>query len=158
MDGYRTAQVCLNGHTITSSLESSREMSARFCSLCGQATISECPNCNARIRGYYHVDGVFGFDSYTPPRYCHECGSAFQWTKGKIAAAKDLADELNLPEAERLDLKAAIDDLSSDTPRTELAVHRFKRIIGKVGQGAADSIRAIVVDIASEAVKKALLP
>ena len=61
-----------------------------------------------------------------------------------------------LTDDERDTLKNSIDDLSSDSPRTELAAHRFKRILGKVSRSAAPVLRSIVIDVASEATKKLL--
>ena len=157
MSTYLTAEVCLNGHATTDRLERSPELSARFCAKCGKATITVCQNCNAGIRGEYYVEGGFVVRRYKPPGYCHECGSPFPWTGAKIAAAKDLADELDeLTENDRNTLKKSIDDLSSDSPRTEVAVHRFKRIMNQVGESTVPVIRSLVVDIASETAKKLL--
>lgn len=112
-----------------------------------------------RIPGDYHIEGGVGaIARYSRPSFCYQCGNPFPWTQARIAAAKDLADELDLPETERETLKSTIDDLSSDTPRTEVGVLRFKTIIGMVKDGAADAMRSVIVDVASEAVKKMLMP
>ena len=156
-DGYRTAQVCLHGHTTTDALELSPEMAAPYCQDCGQPTICACQNCSAGIRGDYHVEGVFAVSEYSPPSFCHQCGAPFPWTSARISAAKELADEFDdLTSGDRETLKGAIDDLSSDTPRTEIAAHRYRSIISKVGKGAAASMRAIVIEIATEATKRVL--
>ena len=151
---YRTAQVCLNGHTATDRLEESPESAERYCSMCGSPTISACPSCDAGIRGDYHVPGVaaIGF-KYSPPNHCYNCGSPFPWTTAKIAAAKEMADELDLSDQDRETLKGAIVDLSTDSPKTELAAHRFNRI-AKAGKGVAEFLRPIVVDLATDAAKK----
>ncbi|UTW51906.1 DUF2321 domain-containing protein [bacterium SCSIO 12827] len=157
MGTYRTAQVCMNGHSATSSLETSPELAEKFCSDCGAETISTCPSCQAKIRGDYHVPGVFGMGGYTPPNFCHECGTAFPWARAKIDAAKELADELDeLSDDEKEKLKSTIDDLVVAGPKTEVAALRYKKLVGKVGMATASALRSILVDVASEAAKKLL--
>lgn len=157
MGTYRTAQVCLNGHSVTSSLEISPELAEKFCSDCGVETISTCPNCQAKIRGYYEVPGVFSMGGYTPPNFCHGCGTAFPWARAKIDAAKELADELDeLSDDEKEKLKSTIDDLVVAGPKTEVAALRYKKLVGKVGGATASALRSILVDVASEAAKKLL--
>lgn len=154
---YRTAQVCLNGHTATNNLEQSPEMAQAYCSRCGKPTISECPRCGTNIRGYYYIEGVFGGSPYNPPKFCFNCGEAFPWTAAKIEAARELANELDeLSTGERQVLRSVIDDLSSDTPKTELAAHRFKRIAEKLGDGAKKALTAVVMQVATEAAKRAI--
>ncbi len=158
MDGFLTAQICVNGHMITSSLETSPELSARFCDRCGAETISECPQCRASIRGYFHVDGVVSLNETRVRAFCHECGNPYPWTEAKLSAAREMADELDeLSEEEKEQLKGTLDDLVRDTPRTEVAATRFKKLMAKVGKGAAKAMRDIVVDILSETAKKLIL-
>jgi hypothetical protein len=79
---YETALICLNGHVITTGLESSPEMYAKHCDRCGRETISECPHCHAKIRGHYHPKGGIGLISdYVLPKFCHECGKPYPWTE-----------------------------------------------------------------------------
>ena len=55
----------------------------------------------------------------------------------------------------RLDqLSKSIDDLITDSPRTELAATRFKKILLKVGEPAALALRELIVDIVSSTAKK----
>jgi len=88
MGQYHTAQVCLEGHPVTDSIERSPELMQEHCSKCGNPTITQCPRCQAAIRGDYDVPGVcaIGFP-YEPPSYCHACGAAFPWTEARIRAA-----------------------------------------------------------------------
>lgn len=79
----------------------------------------------------------------------------FPWTETALKAAKEYADELNLSSEEATALKSTFDDLASDSPRTELAVHKFKRFLQKIGPVAGDALKTIVVNFATEAVKKA---
>jgi hypothetical protein len=155
---YDVAQVCRNGHTITSMYASSPDLAKKYCPQCGEETITECPSCNQQIQGYYHVPGFFGVgEKYKPPAFCHNCGQPYPWTKGRLEAAKELAQEAeNLDEQEREQLARSLDDIIRDTPRTQVAANRFKRLMAKAGRGTAQAMREIVVDIATEAAKKAI--
>ncbi len=51
---YDTAQICINGHVINSMSKSHPEHNKKFCDKCGEPTITNCPKCNAPIRGHYH--------------------------------------------------------------------------------------------------------
>jgi len=83
---------------------------------------------------------------------------AFPWTQARIQAAKEYAAELEGLNAQELEqLSATIDDLTTSGPRTELAVTRFKRFMAKAGQAVGSGLYKIVVDVASEAAKKALI-
>jgi hypothetical protein len=69
-----------------------------------------------------------------------------------------MADELDeLSQEDRDRLKGTLDDLIRNTPQTEVAAIRFKKTLAKLGKEGAGAMRDIVVDIASEVAKKALL-
>lgn len=154
---FETAQICRNGHMVTSSVETSPELGSKFCAQCGVETITTCMSCNAKIRGHYYVEGVVSLMETPVPGFCHECGSAYPWTEAKLTAAKDLTDELDeLNEDEKTKLKGTLDDLVRDTPQTEVAAIRFKKVMAKVGGSAASAMRDIIVDVVSETAKKAL--
>ena len=97
---------------------------------------------------------------YTTIRsFCDECGKPYPWTEAKLKAAKELADLLdNLNPEERNLLKKSLDDIVRDTPQTTVAVTRFKKLVAKAGPVAADGFRKILVDVLSEAVRKAIWP
>ena len=156
---YETAQICLNGHVTTSGIETSPESAAPYCPQCGSKTITQCQHCQARIRGYYMVPGVIAVFEYHKPSFCHNCGNPFPWTEQALEAAKELAlEEHTLNPEERQQLADSLNDLVRDTPRTQLAATRFKRLIGKATSATASALRDIMVDIASETAKKAIFP
>lgn len=156
---HDVAQICLNGHVITSGLRLSPELAEDRCSKCGAETTSECPSCECAIRGYYSVPGVIAFNEYLRPAFCHRCGEPFPWTKSMLEAARELAmDEEVLSQDERKAWVASLDDLVVDTPRTQVAALRFKKYFAKAGAATAAAMREIIVEIASEAAKKALFP
>ena len=159
MGWYDTSQVCLNGHVITDNATSSPEFMQKYCSECGEPTIITCPECKTKIRGEYQVEGALTIRSSTPiaPLFCHECGKPYPWTLRKINAAKELGDELDdLSVDEKKKLKSSLDDLIIDTPKTEIAIVRFKKLMSKVGKESYGAMKAIIIDIVSESVRKAI--
>jgi hypothetical protein len=157
MGRYMNAAVCLNGHTATESTEN--HPPGKFCETCGMALITQCQKCHAFIRGYYHVDGVFDLASrYTPPAFCFNCGEAFPWTAARLAAAKDLADEIdNLSDDERSKIKEALEDITGDGPRAEVGATRLKKLLGTASNAVGKALWKASVEIATEAAKKIML-
>jgi len=149
---YQIAQICLNGHIVTS--DTSDRPGSNYCVQCGEQTTSACENCNAPIRGIEIAEYVI-LPLDHPPAFCYNCGNPYEWTRRQIEAAKDLADEVdNLPEAERERAKDSFVDLLSDNPRTKVAVVRIEKLIGRAGPVAGGAIKEIVTSIATDAAKK----
>jgi hypothetical protein len=157
---HDTAQVCLNGHVINDSYHTSPQFNKKFCDKCGEPTTTTCSICNEEIRGDYKAPGVFVFGEHAPPpNYCHNCGQSYPWTQRRLQTAKDLTDEFDeLDEDDRAKLKASLDDLVTESPKTELAGTRFKKIAGKLGKESALAIKSVITDILSETAKKMLFP
>jgi len=158
MGVYRTAEVCPNGHTSTSSVDQNPELSEKFCSECGEATITACPSCGSAIRGDYDVEGVvsIGF-SYEPPAFCHGCGQSFPWTSRKLDAAVELVEiDGSLSAEELADFRSELGYLVKDSPRTQVASVKFNGVMSKVGASIAGGVKEIVVGVLSEAAKKAI--
>jgi hypothetical protein len=155
---YDTAQICLNGHVNNRMTQMFPERDAKFCRECGAPTMTNCQSCNAPIRGEYHVPGVVVVgSSWSPPSYCHECGEPYPWVRSKLEAARELVDELeDLNTDEREKLRESLDDLVRDTPGTNVAAMRFKRIVAKCGSGVAEAFKEILVDVMSETAKKTI--
>lgn len=156
---YDVMQVCLNGHRITTTLKSSPQHRKEHCPDCGVATISKCQHCQADIQGFYHIPNVFGGPLPNVPAFCHGCGEPYPWTGARLKAAQELANEIEgLNAEERETLKASVDDLVHDTPRTSLAATRFKHLATKAGKGAAEAFKDILIGVISEAAKKLIWP
>ena len=158
MGTYRTAQVCPNGHVPTLSADTSPELGEKYCSRCGEVTITHCTSCNASIRGSYDVPGVISLkSSYEPPPFCFNCGNPFPWTDRKISGALELVKEgAELSSDEYQQFEEALRELTKDSPKMQVASVRFNRIMNKVGTSIASGVREIIVDVLSEAAKKAL--
>jgi hypothetical protein len=161
-----TLTYCLNGHYIALAnkvihvrsfhqMQVTAERASReqenlpaFCSKCGAKTVSACQHCNAEIALRYQGETV---------AYCGGCGKPFPWTEAALAAAKEYADELDeLTSSEKTNLKAAFDEMTTDTARTPLATGRFKKLMDKIAPAAATAITKIIVSVATEEVKKQL--
>lgn len=154
--GYDIAQICKNGHVTNSATKSRPENNQKSCMKCGEATITTCPECSTPIRG---IENAPGWQIYTTPAFCINCGNPFPWTQAKVQAARDLAQELDdLNEQDRIILQKSIDELVKDSPSTTVAATRFKKIMLKAGQGAASMFQEILVDVVSETAKKMLWP
>jgi hypothetical protein len=158
MGTYRVAQICPNGHVATTAVDVNPELRETFCSRCGEETLTSCPKCNAPIRGDYHVEGFFGFGGgYDAPAFCHNCGSRFPWTERKIAGAIELVEVgADFSPDEVQQFKADLTELTKDSPKSQAASVRFKKVMAKVGNSVASGVRDIVVDVLSEAAKKSL--
>jgi hypothetical protein len=153
-EGYDTAQICLNGHWISGSFHDFPQFRQAFCKECGAGTVTSCANCGAEIQGHYR--GSMS-TRHEVPSFCHACGKPYTWMTAKIHAAKAMADELEgLTDAERITLKANIDDIAANTPMTEVAAVRVKKLIPKVLSSGGEVLRKLVVEIASEAAAKVL--
>ncbi|BCK86523.1 hypothetical protein MIZ01_0285 [Sideroxyarcus emersonii] len=154
---YRIAEVCPNGHVSTDSADVHPELREAFCSRCGEATITACPSCHTNIRGDYQVGGIFISSEYEPPAFCFNCGSPFPWTERKISGAIELVKEGGrLTEGELSEFKDDLNEMTKGSPRVQAASARFKKVMSKVGTSVAGGVREIVVDVLSEAAKKAI--
>lgn len=154
---YETALICLNGHVLDTAIEGGPQ-AARRCPDCGAETTSTCPKCGEAIHGHLFVPGVLTVaDPYQPPSYCHNCGNAYPWTGLKLEALRELVAEMEgLSAAERERLSLSLDDLITETPKTEGAVMRLKKALTKAGPEVAAAAKRILLDIATETVRRRL--
>lgn len=157
---------------ITESAKMAPETARNFCQLCGSETHTTCLHCGYEIPGalwgrrggrpWAHEPRAINFllqHCTQPPAFCGSCGKPFPWTVYALDAVSDLADEIEgLEPAERALLKGAIPDLIHDTPRTEVAVARFKRFTAKAAPPVMEGLKQIIITIATEAVKHKLFP
>ena len=155
MGEYAVGMACLNGHKICGDAEGSPEFSEAFCSKCGAPTITACPSCEAKIRGFYRGEvSIIGWDL---PLHCHKCGKPYPWTERKAEALQEMIDELDgLSDEERERLKKSIPDIIADTPKSETAALRFKKAVAKVGQAGGKMLIDVLTNVATEAVKKSM--
>lgn len=152
------AQICMNGHLINSSHDASPELNKKHCPLDGEVTITECPHCQSKIAGRITYSNVFGSDDFEVPAFCIECGKAYPWTEKKIAAAKELAKELEgiTPDEVKV-LETSIGEISQNNPQAQVGATRIKKIMEKVTSTSGEVLRKVIVDVASATAKKVLL-
>lgn len=149
---YNVAQICENGHVVIAWLDAAPESGRKFCETCGAQTIEACKNCDADIPGTLKDTVVLSYDR---PSFCGECGASYPWMQSAIDELKSLTELAEgLKEEQRAQLRAAIDDLVVDTPRTKGAVAKVKLLAPKLGKEVWEAMRGILVDVATEAAKK----
>ena len=155
---FSRTQVCLKGHIITHHARNDPEFDKKFCSVCGQPTITSCPECGQPIQGYSDTDFHSREVINDPPSYCHACGKAFPWCLTKIEAAKELIEELeNVTDQEKEKVISGIPDIMGETPKTQLAATRLEKLLQKAQSTSGpivQALRAWSVDVASETAKK----
>ena len=91
------------------------------------------------------------------PEYCPNCGKPYPWTKAKLDALNemiDLVDELN--DDEKNELKKSGELISTDNPRSQIAVYKIKKYLTKVGNSLSGKLEELFIEIASETAIKAM--
>ncbi|KRL56636.1 DUF2321 domain-containing protein [Furfurilactobacillus rossiae] len=147
--------VCLNGHQIKDAMELSDSESG-FCNKCGQPLISSCPKCGHYIPGTTDYEGVISFFQEPVPKYCSNCGAPYPWTESVLKSATELIELTDLSQQDKDSFSKTIPDLVTDTPKTKVAIAKFKIFSAKAGKTVASGLKDLLVDVASEAVKKAI--
>lgn len=155
---YRTAQICKNGHVITSNTNNTAHLS-NFCSECRAETISSCPKCNTPIRGKYDVPGVMGISTYTPPKYCHHCGHPFPWTESTLNSISELLDmQDQLTEDEKQHFMSYLPIIFDETPQAEVTALKLRLLFNKLPSEIGSLAKNVITDVISESIKKILFP
>lgn len=152
MKDFYTAQICENGHVISSYGDSTDS----FCKKCGAVIISKCPTCGQPIKGKVNDDYSYMY-SYERPSFCTYCGSPFPWVVQAQEAAKELLtlDTALDPDEQKL-LYDSIPDLVVDTPKSKVAATRWSRFIARAKPQFQEAVKQILIDVISESAKKVL--
>ena len=158
MSEYYIAQICENGHVISSTLKNSSEQDQKFCHICGASTLIKCPQCQSPIRGkLFDMYGMLA--DYEAPNYCLNCGHAFPWTENRLKAAHEFVQmQDKFSDEERQFFDKSIDDLVKDTPSTTVSASKIKMLLNKAGPPMAAMFREIIIDVVSETAKRILFP
>ncbi len=158
MGEYRTAQICLNGHVITSDA-SDPDFLENFCSQCGAQTIMQCASCKAPIRGDYYEYDIIGTIGYDAPKYCCKCGAPYPWTQNAIDAASALIEEIDgLESSEKDVLKSSIPNIMFESSKTELSAVRIAKYLRKAAAPLQEAFKHTLYGIAVEAAKRIIWP
>ena len=154
---YDIAQICLNGHMVNDASRGLAEHNEKFCSKCGAQTITACPRCSDPLPGQFQ-EGMWAYPGRVRS-FCRACGAAYPWTASALSAARLLTEELEgLTPSERVELSNSLDDLVQDTPMSQVAALRFKKLMAKSGAQAAALMKNILYAVAAEAVKQSIWP
>lgn len=147
--------ICQNGHVVQSTEWITGD---EFCEKCGAEMIDRCPSCKAPIRAWDY-GGFIMIDTpeYDRAAYCKNCGKAYPWTRSAIEAASELIEEEEeLDEVQRNKLVSSLPDIVAETPKTRIAVVRFKKALIAVGKFTADGLRQFIIDFGCEFARKQL--
>jgi len=159
-DGTQYFQkICLNGHQITDFYKLSESpQPTEYCENCGKKVISACLKCSKPILGRYVVDLYFGSLCHVPS-YCKYCSNPYPWTELVINTTKEILSlEDGITESDKSLINDSIPDLLVDTPKTNLAIAKFKKGLASTSVIIKDSLRELLVDVISETAKKAIFP
>lgn len=154
-EGYDVMQVCLNGHSITSSAVRYPDFRQDFCSSCGSRTLMACEACETPIRGRYH-SGALSIREIPVPKYCHGCGAPYPWQLAAIENLKDLLEAGDVAPKDLDTVVLALPDVIHETPKSESAALKVARVLKTMRKPAYDLAVKVVTDLASETAKKAM--
>lgn len=156
MGQYQPAAVCRRGHAYSDNI--TRTQGAEKCSTCGAKILTACPGCDDIIRGEYYVEGIsaIGF-RYTPPEFCHSCGKPYPWAsrQARIWELRNLLDEEDLDEADRLTVSEQLDALLDPDLSEEEQAERWARV-KKIAPGFMKSGQKIMESVMTAAIKAQL--
>lgn len=160
---YGNVLVCMNGHVVTAKANN-EQIPDRFCATCGDEIINKCLECGTFIKGTPRLESqihppysYFG-DIYIRQSYCTSCGKPYPWTKQCEDAAYELIEfTTSLNEQEREDWKQTIPVLIKDSPKTSVAIIKFKTYAVKAGAEIGKAVKDIVIGVVSDVVKNAIM-
>lgn len=152
-------KICLNGHQISTYYESpSTPNPSEYCETCGKKIIVCCLHCANPILGSDEDSALYGMIP-SIPNYCKHCSHPFPWTELVFRTTEELISlDDELTDSNKALIKDSIPDLLVDTPKTKLAIAKFKKGIQATSSIVKDSLRDLLVDVLSETAKKAIFP
>ncbi|WP_093332047.1 DUF2321 domain-containing protein [Sphingomonas rubra] len=156
-DWYDLQQVCVTGHIVTNYAESKPDGRRERCAICGEATITACPSCNVRIRGYHHMPGVYYPSSQIPDKFCDSCGAAMPWVEREIQSIMEICGlSEGLSEADLEGLRDISKALTTASSQTEIAALRLRKIAAKMDDFEQAALMRALKASATEPAKVAL--
>ena len=148
---YYVSQICLNGHVRTEHLQDASSSKDDYCPDCGAKTITVCPKCGYPIEGCLKDSCVISIGFNPAPKYCKSCGCPYPWTESAINSLKELIEEDENLQPELVSkLNNSIPDIIAETPKTNLATTRVKKVLNTAGKFTVDALRQFVIDFGCE--------
>lgn len=151
MNIYHRASICLKGHIISNEEKIENE----YCEKCGSEIINYCPNCQKEIRGKkYEADDNPRKFPYHLPKYCYNCGKPYPWTLSRIKSIEAcILEDESISSNEKEELTTLIPDIITETPNTNSASIKFKKVLSKIGGVTKEMLTKIIIEVACEAAK-----
>jgi hypothetical protein len=143
---YDTMQVCMHGHRINPRHRGAPQFNRVCCPDCGEKTITTCPECKVPIKGIYTPPGLVTLPPPPPPvkPFCDSCGMAYPWHVAAVANALEVLRVEGVPGADVEEIERNLRDITRDTPRTEAAALRVRKVLNKAGKPLYDvAVRAL---------------
>jgi hypothetical protein len=148
MSQFYTSQICEKGHLVSYDVNDHR---SNFCDKCGSKTFTNCEKCSSPIHG--SIVGDYLSSGEEIRNYCYNCGVPYPWTVYKISRISELLRELEgLKPDERNNLEKSVPDLIELNTGTGLAVIRFKKTLAHLQPAAAEILKNVISQVASQAV------
>lgn len=140
------AQICLKGHVLHCS-GGLFDLRA-YCTICGEACIHVCQNCQEPIRGMRVRTSVA---AYRRPQYCHRCGHPYPWTEHLMMTARELIEHDNkLSPDDQEKVWERLKDVMAD-PR-DLLVPAKRKLIEIALEKASHTVREFVLDLIAKTI------
>jgi hypothetical protein len=98
MFSYLSNRICLNGHRLSITSDSSTPPTELFCSICGEKSIDQCPQCNYSIKPEFISEDADETErKENVPSHCVGCGNPFPWrlSKEKTTKTETIPEEQN---------------------------------------------------------------
>jgi hypothetical protein len=89
--------------------------------------------------------------------YCYACGNPLPWTRAEIDALEEFINfEDNLSKDEKEKLKKSIDDIITETPRSQFASMLFNLALDKMGKETSKGMKDLLFKIATDKVRNSI--
>jgi hypothetical protein len=160
---YGNVLVCMNGHVITAQANDD-QIPEKYCATCGDEIINKCLKCGTYIKGIprlvSHINPPYSYfgNPYIRQSYCTSCGEAHPWTLRGEAAAYELIELATaLTPQEKEEWKQTIPVLIKESPKSGVALIKFKNLATKAGVEIGKAVKEVVVGVVAEVVKAAIM-
>jgi hypothetical protein len=161
MEKFDTAQICTNGHLISSATETKPHTKRDFCDKCGAETICNCPNCKKPIKGDYlgvinnenlnnndKIRELLDSLGFHIPQFCDSCGHEFPWFQKKLELVFEFVEYIDsLTFQQKNDFKSSINELIKQTSKLPMAKIELKKILSSLDKDISDNILDLMKEI-----------
>jgi hypothetical protein len=160
MEKFDTAQICINGHLISTATETRPQSKRDFCDKCGVETICICPNCKKPIKGDYlgsdinekqnktNIHGLLDSLGFSIPQFCDSCGTSFPWFQQKPELVYEFVENIaSLTFEQKTDFINSIVELIKETAKAPIAKIRLRNILSVLDKDISDNILELLKEI-----------